>query len=268
MRLLWLPEVLRAAGLTVVEIPGWRTRGSESWGPIKGLIYHATADKARTGQGDLDDDAGAIAVIRDGRPGLPGPIASAYIDRQGGWHIIASGRCNTVKTGWGGELSGLGNSSIAGFEAENDNKGEPWPAAQLDSLRRGFAAILRRLDLPVRMLVGHKEHQPGDKSDPFGINMADFRASVARVLAGRDDEMADSDEILRVTKLIADRTHGWQVANEQRFAALSASLGEVLGAMQQLADRPDPGTVVVSDEQLERVLRKVIGSVDGASPAA
>jgi hypothetical protein len=26
MRLLWLPAVLRAAGLTVREYPGWRTR--------------------------------------------------------------------------------------------------------------------------------------------------------------------------------------------------------------------------------------------------
>ena len=28
-RALWLPEVLRAAGLKVVEVDGWQTRGKE-----------------------------------------------------------------------------------------------------------------------------------------------------------------------------------------------------------------------------------------------
>jgi hypothetical protein len=41
---------------------------------------------------------------------------------------------------------------------------------------------------------------------------------------------------------------------------------ERLAAIEQrLADTP-PGTVVITDEQLERVLRAVLGSLDGASP--
>lgn len=197
MRLLWLPGKLRAAGLPVVEVPGWKTLGSDDWNP-SGAIFHATADKARTGDGDRLDDPGAIAVIRNGRPGLAGPIATAYVNRAGVWYVIASGRCNTVKVGWSGPLNGWGNTRVLGVEAENDNRGEPWPAVQLDSLRRGFAVILAQLDIPVSRLAGHYEHQPKDKTDPFGINMISFRRDVARVLDGEEQELNPiQDERLR-----------------------------------------------------------------------
>jgi hypothetical protein len=110
MRLTWLADVLRAAGVQVVEVDGWRTRGRDDWGPIKGVVYHATADKANSGPADARDDAGAIAVIRDGRVGLAGPIANAYVNREGVWFVITSGRCNTVRVGTAGPLKGLGNS--------------------------------------------------------------------------------------------------------------------------------------------------------------
>ncbi|MET7395629.1 N-acetylmuramoyl-L-alanine amidase [Dactylosporangium sp. NPDC005572] len=185
MRLTWLADVLRAAGVDVVEVAGWKTRGSDTYGPIRGVIYHGTADKANSGPADARDDAGAIAVIRDGRPGLSGPIAAAYVNREGVWHIIAAGRCNTVKTGWAGPLKGVGNTNVLGVEAENDDRGEPWPPEQLASLRLGFAAILRQLGLPAAKLAGHKEHQPGEKVDPNGIDMDQFRREVAAALAGQ-----------------------------------------------------------------------------------
>lgn len=188
MRVLWLAQKLRDAGVPVVEVPGWQSKGWDDWNP-SGVIFHATADKARTGDGDRLDDPGAIAVIRDGRVGLAGPIANAYVNRDGIWYVIASGRCNTVKVGWSGPLNGWGNTRVLGIEAENDNAGEPWPAAQLDSLRQGFAVILAQLDIPVARLAAHYEHQPHDKTDPFGINMGSFRADVARVLSGEEQEL-------------------------------------------------------------------------------
>lgn len=48
--------------------------------------------------------------------------------------------------------------------------------------------------------------------------------------------------------------------------ALLAGLATLAADVAELKARPEPGTVVVTDEQLERVLRKVIGSVDGVSP--
>jgi hypothetical protein len=43
MRALWLVETLRGPGLVVHTYPGWTTRGVESWGPLRGVICHATA---------------------------------------------------------------------------------------------------------------------------------------------------------------------------------------------------------------------------------
>jgi hypothetical protein len=237
-RLLWLADVLRGAGVQVVEVDGWRTRGREDWGPIRGVVYHATADKANSGPADQRDDAGAIAVIRDGRPGLSGPIAVAYVNREGVWHIIAAGRCNTVKVGWSGPLRGLGNSSIVGVEAENNNAGEDWPLVQLDSLRRGFAAILAKLGLPVWRLAAHWEHQPGEKTDPHGIDMGAFRTSVAAI--------GDDDMSVRASQLIEGLDGGFPTLPDGspnnlvvRQIALEKWQAAVTVALKAIAERVD-----------------------------
>lgn len=193
-RLLWLPQVLRAAGLTVVEVPGWERLGSSDWNPTGGIV-HATADGAAANPvADARDDAAAIAVIRNGRPGLPGPIANAYQARDGRWHAIASGRCNTALVGTAGPLKGLGNSRLLGIEHENDNRGEPWPSVQYESAVRGWAAICRRLGWPASRLAGHKEHDPRRKSDPKGIDMGQFRARVAAILTGNNSNTPPNSE--------------------------------------------------------------------------
>lgn len=290
MRLLWLPDRLRAAGLTVVEVDGWRTHGSDAWKP-EGVIFHATADKARTAEGDRLDDAGAIGVIRTGRPGLDGPIATAYVNRDGVWYVIASGRCNTARVGWAGPLKGLGNSRIIGIEAENDNRGEPWPSEQLRSLRIGLRAVLAGIGQPVSRLAGHKEHQPSPgppgetstKTDPYGIDMAAFRDWVAA--AGEDDEMDQElhDKVDALARMIdkGDRGPAGPDSNDTATEAGYGSLSNIAllrtaqkaaidarrarEAVERIEARP-PGHVVISDEQLEQVLRRVLGGVDGATP--
>lgn len=235
-RLLWLADVLRAAGLTVHEVDGWRTRGSDSYGPVRGVIYHATADKANSGPADARDDAGAVAVIRDGRPGLAGPIACAYVNREGDWFLIAAGRCNTVKTGVAGPLKGIGNSNIVGVEAENDNRGEPWPEVQLQSLRVGFAAILDRLGLSTARLAGHYEHQPPpDKSDPFGIDMNVFRAQVAAAPARLEEE--DEPMANTWTEAVTQNAGRGYLTGQQRDTVLAIAAGgaaDALSGVQQL----------------------------------
>ena len=187
MRLLWLPDVLRDAGLTVHEVAGWRTRGSDSWGPIRGITIHETRG-SRT-----STDAGEISVLVNGRPGLSGPIAQLYLSRTGAWHVVASGRANHNKVGWAGPNKGYGNSNLLGIEAQHA-AGEPWTDRQYDSYVRGVAALVRRLGIPVSRVAGHKEHQPGEKSDP-SIDMDKFRARVAALLDGEDDDMPTPAEI-------------------------------------------------------------------------
>jgi hypothetical protein len=186
MRALWLPEVLRGAGLTVREYTGWKTRGVESWGPLRGVICHATAG-SRT-----STDAGETRVLWEtGSTSAPAPISQMYLSRSGEWWVGASGRCNHVLVGDKGPHKGFGNSYLLGVEAANDNRGEPWSAKMLDSYRRGVAAICRHENWEAWRAVAHAEHQTG-KSDPLGIDMTAFRATVAQLI--EEDDMALSAE--------------------------------------------------------------------------
>ncbi len=185
MRATWLADVLRDAGLTVVEVRGWQSHGSSVWAPYGGIV-HATADgAARNAVQEVADDAAAIRVIRDGRPGLPGPIANIYHARDGRAHIIASGRCNTALPGTAGTLRGIGNTGLLGIEHESDNRGEKWTEVQYDSAIRMWAAICKKMGWTAARLSGHKEHDPGRKSDPMGIDMKRFRADVAKLIVSK-----------------------------------------------------------------------------------
>jgi hypothetical protein len=222
MRALWLPEALRAADLTVHTYSGWQTRGVESWGPLRGVICHATAGSPTS------TDAGEMRVLWEtGSTSAPVPISQMYLSRSGEWTVGASGRCNHVLVGDKGPHRGFGNSYLLGIEAQNDNRGEPWSAKMLDSYRRGVAAICRHEGWESWRAVAHAEHQSG-KSDPLGIDMTAFRATVARLIEGDDVTKAEMIEALAeffdapysASGLVDDDTvpTGWAKSIKRRLA--------------------------------------------------
>jgi hypothetical protein len=184
--LTWLADVLRDAGVTVVEHDGWKTRGASTIKP-KGIVCHHTAGPAR-------GDAPSLNVCINGRSDLPGPLCHIVLARSGTAHVIAAGRANHA--GIGGWHGLVGNSSVIGIEAENTGRGEPWPAVQVASYVTICAAICRHLGLGAEMVCGHKEWTPR-KIDPYGIEMKDFRKRVAAQLKGEDIDMATGDEIMK-----------------------------------------------------------------------
>lgn len=188
-RLTWMATELRKAGLRVVEVDGWKTRGSENFDPI-GVTWHATAgSRNATAQGEVN-------VILNGSSTAPPPIAQIMAWRDGTLYLCAAGRCNHNKVGWDGPNQGLGNSRLLGIEMANDNRGEPWPEVQLDAVRRATAVIMRKLGAdPMKRLAAHYEHQPyatrppgegSTKSDPFGVVMTRERPRVAAIMKGDD----------------------------------------------------------------------------------
>src|SRR5690554_499132 len=200
MRLLWLPDVLRKAGLTVHEYAGWKSRGYSDFGAdasvgprqLMGVICHATAGSRSS------TDAGETRVLWvTGSLSAPAPIAQLYLSRSGEWWVGASGRCNHVAFSQvrpTSPLAGAGNSQLIGIEAANDNRGEPWPAVQLDSYQRGVAAICRYMGWEAWRVLGHAEHQFGRaNNEPCGIDMSAFRAAVARLI--EEDDMPSEREI-------------------------------------------------------------------------
>lgn len=221
MRATWLPDVLRDAGVPVRTYSGWTSRGAESWGPIRGVVCHATAGSRNS------TDEGEMRVLWvTGSSSAPAPISQLYLSRSGEWTVGASGRCNHVLTGQKGPHEGFGNSHLIGVEAQNDNRGEPWSSRMLDSYQRGVAAILRHLGLPAPRAVAHWEHQFG-KSDPAGINMTTFRAAVARLIEGDDDvsyeDVWERDQMAAPAGYTEGDT--WRPSSVLRSAHLYSRLG-------------------------------------------
>lgn len=182
--LTWLPDVLRKAGLKVSEQPGWIDRGLGAMGQVRGVICHHTGTKA------YDRTMPTLRMLTEGvvqanGKVLPGPLSQLGLGRDGTYHVIAAGRCNHAGKGaWRGLTTG--NTSFIGIEAENDGAGEKWPEVQLDAYRRGVAAILKHIGATADYACGHKEFAlpKGRKNDPANIDMADFRAKVASLMAG------------------------------------------------------------------------------------
>jgi hypothetical protein len=174
----WLADVLRSTGLTVNETDGWKTRGHGDVGKIKGVLCHHTAGPLGHG------DAPSLAVVRDGRPDLPGPLAQLVLGRSGTFYVVAAGRAyHAGKGSWPSVGTDNGNEHLIGIEAENTGlENEPWPQVQLMAYARGAAAVLKHVGAPASMCLGHKEWAPGRKSDP-SFDMLTFRAATAAQMA-------------------------------------------------------------------------------------
>lgn len=177
MRIDWAADVLRAEGLNVAEVDGWKTRGSADFDP-KGIMAHHTA-------GATMGEAPSLNTVIYGRPGLPGPLSQAVLGRSGTIYMVASGRANHA--GFGVWRSVSGNTHFIGIEAENSGLGQPWPDVQLRAYVAMCAAFCRKLELSSLMVCGHREYAlpKGRKIDPAGIDMDEFRAAVSERLAGQ-----------------------------------------------------------------------------------
>jgi hypothetical protein len=181
--LLWLPSVLRAAGLLVQEVPGWESRGHGDFGTPLGVLCHHNCGSAH---GDMPQ--GDIDVLVHGRPGLDGPLCNLGLGRSGIWRMVAAGLAWHAGVGeYPPKIPhNGGNTHLIGIEAENVGDGhDVWPDVQLDSYRRGCAAILKHIGAGPEMCIGHKEYATpkGRKDDPT-FDMVEFRAGVARLMAG------------------------------------------------------------------------------------
>ena len=173
-KLIWLSDVLRNAGQKVEEVPGWTSRGSDM-GEIKGVLLHHTA-------GSKSGNMPSLNVIKEGRPGLRGPLSQLALGRDGTWYVVAAGKSNHAGRGSWKNLT-KGNYHLIGVEAENTGvENDPWPQVQIDAYAEGVGAILDFLNLPAYCAIGHKEWAPRRKIDPsFDMNV--FREKVGEVMA-------------------------------------------------------------------------------------
>lgn len=178
-----LAVAVRKSGLPVVEVAGWQHRGHGHLYAVETIAVHHTAT-SRSAPGDYP----SLAVVRDGRPGLPGPLAQLGLGRGGTVYVIAAGVAYHAGETWRRDQD---NWHAIGIEAEHDGL-SPWPPELVDAYARLCRALCDHYGLPVDRVLGHKEiaKPAGRKTDP-NFDMAAFRDRIRE-----DDDMTDDDRAL------------------------------------------------------------------------
>lgn len=216
--LIEIANILRAAGLQVVEYIDWKQRSRTGNFAPRGLLIH--------------HDASAVGPS----PGVPAYMANPvnngaqlWVDTKGVWWVIAAGRMPHagLGVGWGVIPRDEGNTYSVGVETDH-TVGEAWPEAQLESLIRGSQAICRAYGWnPANAVAGHKEYAAGRKIDPDGIDMNWFRQQLLGDIVTPQEMDAVAQKV--VEKLInfrVDNRNLWDsekqgLANQQDDATQS-----------------------------------------------
>jgi len=172
-----LPEILRAQGLNVVEVDGWKTRGRpESVGEFNpvGVLCHHTATKKSI------LDSAVVSLLKNGRSDLVGPLVQLGLARDGAVYVIASGRCNHAGSAKasGTVAAGDGNKLYIGIDEFNDGVSETYTQAQYDAYVLLAATLSVKITgNSVQTVRGHKETSKTGKPDPK-FDMSAFRSDV------------------------------------------------------------------------------------------
>lgn len=195
-------KVLRKAGVKVVE------EKYES-GPFKGRSWKSVS-AAGTGYPSLD----FIMWHHDASPAGPsygalewmkasGPAANIWVALDGTWHLYCAGvswHAGTGGPGWGVRKDQM-NWHALGIETDH-GYGEKWSKPQLDSLRRGTAALMQHYGIPANHLLFHRTWTDGGvdgvpslptrgrKNDPDGLDLKRERRRVARLM-GAEPSLID-----------------------------------------------------------------------------
>lgn len=169
-RLTDLATVARRTGYPVVEVPGWRSRGSSAFNRPRSVIVHHTASGSKSG------NAPSLNVCTHGRPGLSGPLCQLLLARNGTIYVVASGRANHAGVVNATKYS---NSNSIGIEAENNGVGESWPSKQMDAYAKLCRELCDAYGISINDVRGHKEvcSPKGRKIDPT-FAMGSFRTMV------------------------------------------------------------------------------------------
>ena len=222
-----IADRLRKWGLKVVEVDGWRTRGSDTFNP-RGSVDHHTAGP-RTG------NAPSLNICINGRPDLPGPLCHVLIGRDNTCYVIAAGRANHAGTGgWGGLT---GNASVFGIERENVGTGaEPWTLEQYDVAARAHAALISAHGSRWDLVCEHKEWAPRRKIDAFGVDGNTMRELVrdrldpaVRPVPGPTTAPSDSDFLTAIAKAAALRPLLRQEDRGTWVRDLQEALNQIVG---------------------------------------
>ena len=270
-----LVTALRAEGLTVVEVDGWRTNNRNHkgpWGPVHGVMIHHTVTSGVVS---------SVNLCYRGHSELPGPLCHGVIDKAGVVHLVGNGRANHAGSGDGDVLAAVqnetplpadnaadtdGNAHFYGFECINLGDGkDPWPEVQLEAVEKAAAAICRAHRWSERSVIGHLEWQPG-KVDPRGFTMASMRARVADRLetttpAPEEDMTPEQDALLKKLASQTNTIYGERRYYSWGYENTNVDARDTYGILTDLDKRVKTlESVSLTDTQVAAIADKVTAS--------
>lgn len=172
-----LARVARKTGFPVDEAPGWEKAGHGGMTSCKTIVIHHTAG-ANNGK-----DYNSYSTVKNGRPGLPGPLAQLGVGRNTGTvYVFAAGKSwHAGKVG----KTAHNNDNAIGIEIENNGTGEKYSANAYNSAVALAGELVKEFGLSINDVLGHKEIAipRGRKIDPsFGMDK--FRDDVRDYIKG------------------------------------------------------------------------------------
>lgn len=163
-----MADVLRAAGVAVVEQDGWRTRARSSGGYSAGrpwcVMWHHTASSANA---SAASDANYMSYSADSKP-----IANILLARDGTAWVLAAGATNTNGKGDACSFSkgtvpaDSMNLYAIGMEIQNNGVGQAYSQQQIDAAFKVSLALCQAYGLRPDDVQQHVNYAPGRKIDP------------------------------------------------------------------------------------------------------
>jgi hypothetical protein len=212
----WLADVLRSAGVQVVEEGNWLGRMRPgSFEPI-GVLWHHTAATS-----SASNPHPALNVCINGRPDLAGPLCQALVDYHGVFHVISAGRCNHAGTARasGPIPAGDGNTMLIGWEIDYNGVNQQMTTAQYNASLAATAAVLTRLGRDSSYARGHRETSTTGKIDPSFIDLNVMRADVAARMGGGGGSWSSIVDNTTAGRFTASANWGTSSYSGQRYGA-------------------------------------------------
>lgn len=163
-----MADVLRAAGVKVIEYAGWETRGRSGNSGYRDaapfcVMWHHSATTGFNPLGDANyiDHGGDTA-----------PIANIYLARDGTAWVMAAGPTNTNGAGQSLAFSkgtvpqDEMNYYSIGMEIANDGVGQWYPAFQIDAAFKISLSLAAAYGMEPTDVSTHSEYAPTRKIDP------------------------------------------------------------------------------------------------------
>lgn len=156
----WLADEFRAAGLTVIEVAGWKDRGrpatTGAFTPDQGITNHHTGTTTSAA-----NPGPTLRTLIEGRSDLPGPLCHWTVRYDGVVIVVAAGRANHAgrvgKPGQPGMPLGADGNSLALGDEVDTNGTQTLPEAQRRSIAITNAVALRHYNNPVSRVHRHAD---------------------------------------------------------------------------------------------------------------